>query len=217
MKCPSYFPNFPLIWTGAWLSAPYLVPILILSAYTSIRRSGYEFKPCPMYNLIASTLWSWCWPLLLQSMSRHALGHHADPGLLPAGSTGKTALLHRSSARAEEEEDGSLSHSPQKILGCVWIRCRAPSIPILNNSQTFTAVPCGSAPAPLLPNTWPLHLPHEDPFSSLSLPKHIYSMLCGSWTAETDSFFLPSVKQKWGGGTETLSESSVCECMQLLK
>lgn len=93
----SQFPSY----LNKWLSAPCLVPILILSGYTSIRHpvswSWYEFKPCPMYNLIASTFWSWCGPLLLQSMSRHALGHHVDHGLLPVGSTSKTALLHRRS------------------------------------------------------------------------------------------------------------------------
>lgn len=127
MKCSSYFPNFP---TCAWLSAPYLVPTLILSGYTYIRQliswSGYEFKPCPMYNLTAKTFWSWCGPLLFQSMPRHAFGHHVGQGLLPVSSMDKTALLQgrRSLAGLKKRGMDHLVTHPKDTRVCLGIEAK---------------------------------------------------------------------------------------------
>lgn len=210
---PFIFPNFPL---NKWLFASCRFLILILSGYTSIRQpascSGYEFKPCPMYSLIASTFWSWYGSPLLQSMSKHALGHHVDQGLLPAGSTGKTRLpFCRSLVGLKKRGMDKLVTYP-KDTG-MWLGIDAEHHQFQYLTTPKPALPCHVAQ--LLHHYFPTPNPFicliKIPFP-LSLPPSIYSMSFGSCTAETDSFFLPSVKQKWGSGTEISWESFLCVC-----
>lgn len=181
MKCSSYFPKFPLIPTSAWLSAPYLVPILVLSGYTYIRQlisgSGYELKPCPMCNLIVSTFWSWCEPLLFQSMSRHALGHHEGQGLLPVGSRSKTALLQgRSLAGLKKRGMDHLVTHPKDTGVCLGIEAKhhqfqyltTPKLSLLSHVAQLLHH-CSPIPDPLICLI-------KIPFP-LSLPKHVFSVI----------------------------------------
>ena len=64
--------------------------------------------------------------------------------------------------------------------------------------------------------------PTPDPFIRLIKIQSLFPSMDSLWftpcAAETDSFFLPSVKQKLGGGTETFSEIYECSvCVRVLK